>query len=310
MNFANQVYAYSTPYPYDTSFNLASAIRMLLQWWHHLIILPIPKGGNWFQTNPREHELDYQADNSISSVCYQWERYGTHLSSKFVQDLSLYCGSVKPKSRPGWEYRSCESFVSYDFQNLLTNLTQFKKKNAFEKQLRFLSHWNYMDKNATISLFETSVNGKMTLAYFMLFHYTSVLYSFLTCFPIFWFKQTPSAIDDNSTTAMSQDTTQPQESEESASGTWQVQVTECSSTAEGPGQQHQGSQETQEEVNSEESQPQSNSEPTEPQSNSEPSEPQSNMEQSQPQENVEQAPPALANQESVVVVGQSKRVRQ
>ena len=109
---------------------------------------------------------------------------------------------------------------------------------------------------------------------------------------------------------MSQDTTQPQESEESASGTWQVQVTECSSTSEGPGQQHQGSQETQEEINSEESQPQSNSEPTEPQSNSEPSEPQSNMEQSQPQENVEQAPPALANQESVVVVGQSKRVRQ
>ena len=42
------------------------------------------------------------------------------------------------------------------------------------KQLQFLSHWNNMEKNGTLSLFETSVNGNMAFAY-MTFHCTSVL---------------------------------------------------------------------------------------------------------------------------------------
>ena len=40
-------------------------------------ILLIPTHGNWFQTNPQEHELDDCTDNTVASGCYQWERYGT-----------------------------------------------------------------------------------------------------------------------------------------------------------------------------------------------------------------------------------------
>ena len=43
---------------------------------NHVMI--IPTRGNWFQTNPLEHELDDRAD--LLCVFYHWQRYGTSVA--------------------------------------------------------------------------------------------------------------------------------------------------------------------------------------------------------------------------------------
>ena len=73
----------------------------LVQWWRYLIILSIPTHGNWFQTNriPLEHGSDDCPDNTVYSVLPMGKI--RHFSGKFDQDLSLYCGSIKPKFQTG-----------------------------------------------------------------------------------------------------------------------------------------------------------------------------------------------------------------
>ena len=67
------------------------------------IILSIPTGGNWFQTNPLEHESDDWADIIVSFVCVLPMGKIWHFSGKFDQDLPLYFGSVKLKFQTGLE---------------------------------------------------------------------------------------------------------------------------------------------------------------------------------------------------------------
>ena len=46
---------------------------------------------------------------------------------------------------------------------------------SFQSARLNFSHWNNTKKNCTFSLFETSVNGNVTFAYIMTFHFHSVL---------------------------------------------------------------------------------------------------------------------------------------
>ena len=46
---------------------------------------------------------------------------------------------------------------------------------SFQSARLNFSHWNNTEKNCTFSLFETSVNGNVTFAYIMTFHFHSVL---------------------------------------------------------------------------------------------------------------------------------------
>ena len=64
---------------------------------------------------------------------------------------------------------SYESLVNYDFQNLLTILAQFLQK-YIKNSYNFNSIEITWRKNGMFSLFETSVNGKMTFAYIVTFH--------------------------------------------------------------------------------------------------------------------------------------------
>ena len=50
----------------------------------------------------------------------------------------------------------------------------FSDRSFQSARLNF-SHWNNTEKNCTFSLFETSVNGNVTFAYIMTFHFHSVL---------------------------------------------------------------------------------------------------------------------------------------
>ena len=45
---------------------------------------------------------------------------------------------------------------------------------SFQSARLNFSHWNNTEKNGTFSLFETSVNGNVTFAYIMTFHFHSV----------------------------------------------------------------------------------------------------------------------------------------
>ena len=45
---------------------------------------------------------------------------------------------------------------------------------SFQSARLNFSHWNDTEKNCTFSLFETSVNGNVTFAYIMTFHFHSV----------------------------------------------------------------------------------------------------------------------------------------
>ena len=45
---------------------------------------------------------------------------------------------------------------------------------SFQSARLNFSHWNNTEKNCTFSLFETSVNGNVTFAYIMTFHFHSV----------------------------------------------------------------------------------------------------------------------------------------
>ena len=55
---------------------------------------------------------------------------------------------------------------------------------SFQSARLNFSHWNNTEKNCTFSLFETSVNGNVTFAYIMTFHFHSVYWvnSFLSWF--------------------------------------------------------------------------------------------------------------------------------
>ena len=46
---------------------------------------------------------------------------------------------------------------------------------SFQSARLNFSHWNNTEKNCTFSLFETSVNGNVTFAYIMTFHFHNVL---------------------------------------------------------------------------------------------------------------------------------------
>ena len=84
-----------------------------------------------------------------------------HFRAKFDQHLSLYCGSENRSSRQSLDIDSCESLVSYDFQNLPTILAQFLQ-STLKNSSNFLTHWNNVEKNGAFTLFETSVNGDVT----------------------------------------------------------------------------------------------------------------------------------------------------
>ena len=58
----------------------------------------------------------------------------------------------------------------------------FSDRSFQSARLNF-SHWNNTEKNCTFSLFETSVNGNVTFAYIMTFHFHSVY----TGWEIYWF---------------------------------------------------------------------------------------------------------------------------
>ena len=66
------------------------------------VVIPTP--GNWFQTNTLEHEHD-ETDSWVHLLCvfYQWQRYSNSVTN-YDRNLSLYCGSVKPKFKTGSGY--------------------------------------------------------------------------------------------------------------------------------------------------------------------------------------------------------------
>ena len=75
----------------------------------------IPTRGNWFQTNPLEHEADDLAGNRVSSVCIT---NGKDISPQ-RQIWSTFCHCIvvplNRNSRQGRDIGFCESLVSYDF---------------------------------------------------------------------------------------------------------------------------------------------------------------------------------------------------
>ena len=84
----------------------------------------IPTRGNWFQTNPLEHESDDPAGNSVSFVCVANGKdmaLQRQIRSTFVTVL-CFC-KTEIQDRAG--ILVLVSLVSYDFQNLLTILAHF-----------------------------------------------------------------------------------------------------------------------------------------------------------------------------------------
>ena len=129
----------------------------------------IPTRGTWFQTNPLDHELDDHAGNTVSFVCVC---YQLMVKDKVLQ-RQIWSTFVTALWFRKTEIGSCESLVSYNFQNLLTILARFLQiyhKKAFQ----FLPHWYNVEKNGAFSLFETSIKGNVTFAYIMTFQSTSI----------------------------------------------------------------------------------------------------------------------------------------
>ena len=124
----------------------------------------IPIRSNWFQTNPLEHKSYDRAGNTVSCVYYQCEDMALQgqIRSTFV--IVLWFRKNR-NSRQGLDVGSCESLVSYDFQNLFSDNFGTVSSNIHLKQFKFLSHWNNVEKNGAFSLFETSVKGNVTLVY-------------------------------------------------------------------------------------------------------------------------------------------------
>ena len=58
---------------------------------------------------------------------------------------------------------------------------------SFQSARLNFSHWNNSEKNCTFSLFETSVNGNVTFAYIMTFHFHSVLLSLFLVSNFIWY---------------------------------------------------------------------------------------------------------------------------
>ena len=56
--------------------------------------------GNWFQTNPVDHDLDNRAD----PLCVFYQRVKIQQTRKFNLHLLLYCDSIKLKFKTGSGY--------------------------------------------------------------------------------------------------------------------------------------------------------------------------------------------------------------
>ena len=90
-----------------------------------------------------------------------------HFSGKFDQHLSLYCGSVKAKFKTGPGYW----FLLVTISKLLWQFWHSFLKYLFKTTVSFLPHWNIVEKNGELCLFETGVKETMTFAYIMTFQY-------------------------------------------------------------------------------------------------------------------------------------------
>ena len=132
----------------------------------------IPTCGNWFQTNPLEHESDDHSSNTVSSVCVtngkdtalQWQIWST-----FVTVLWFCKTEIQDRARISILVRVL--WVT-DFQTVMAIFAQFLQIYIWKK-LQFLSH-SPVEKNGMFSLFDTSVNGSVTFAYIITFHCTNV----------------------------------------------------------------------------------------------------------------------------------------
>ena len=49
---------------------MAPAHNSLVEWWRYVIVMSIPTRGNWFQTNPLEHESDDHADDTVQYLLF------------------------------------------------------------------------------------------------------------------------------------------------------------------------------------------------------------------------------------------------
>ena len=115
----------------------------------------IPKCGNWFQTNPLEHESSDHADSTVSSGCVTNGKdmaLQRHIWSTFVTLLWFHIT---------WILVLNESLVSYYFQNLLTILAQFFKYtfessyNCFPMEIT----WRKMVHSACLIPFSINSNA-------------------------------------------------------------------------------------------------------------------------------------------------------
>ena len=124
----------------------------------------IPTHGNWFQTNPLEHESDDRAGNKVSSVCVTngkdmapqlqiWSTFVTvfWFRKTEIQDragilvlMRVLCVTI---SKIYWKF--WHSFFNY----------------TFKSSSNFYPIGNNVEKNGAFSFFETSVNGNVTFAY-------------------------------------------------------------------------------------------------------------------------------------------------
>ena len=137
--------------------------------------------GNWFQTNPPEHESNDRAGDTVTSVLPMKKKKkkkkqpGTsaQIWSSFVTVL-WSCGAVKPilQTGPGYWFlcQSCEVW----FPKSTVNCGCFSE-NSLESSYNFNPiKITCTEKNGSFSLFETNVNDNLTFAYIMTFHCTSV----------------------------------------------------------------------------------------------------------------------------------------
>ena len=119
---------YWMPIHYDTIEHTMGKTKNLI--YYMLVVMTsfdhvmIPTSGNWFQTNPVEHESDDRAGNTVFSLCVTNGKdmaLQRQIWSTFVTVLWFR----RTKIQDGRDIGSCECLVSYDFQNLQTILARF-----------------------------------------------------------------------------------------------------------------------------------------------------------------------------------------
>ena len=108
---------FSSEWQYSKCFSMQYAGTVMTSFDH----IMIPTRGNWFQTNPLEHEFDDSAGNRVTSV-YVTNGKDTALQGQIWPTFVTVLWFCKTKIQDGQDIGSCESLVSYDFQNLLTIL--------------------------------------------------------------------------------------------------------------------------------------------------------------------------------------------